>query len=99
MKMEKNKLEYLEKRYRRQMHLEVTRLDPITKELRKVRIFKPKLEQLIKESPFFEHVLCFVMEHGRLPMAEESSDYQKLLGEFKSKNKIKNWGQAEYSTS
>ena len=87
-KHEKDKLEYLEKKYRRNVFLEVTRLDPVTRELSKVRVFKPKLEQLVKESPFFAGVLRFVFEHGRLPAPEESDDYQNILNEFKSKKKI-----------
>ena len=87
-KNEKDKIEYLEKKYRRNVVFEITKIDPITNELRKVRVFKPKLEELIKDSPFFKSVLDFVLAHGRLPVAEESSDYCQLLEEFKSKNKI-----------
>ena len=86
----KDQLEYLERKYRRAIHLEITRLNPLTNELTKVRVFRPNLEQLIKESPFFKSVLGFVLDHGRLPATEESSDYQKLVKEFKSKKKIAN---------
>lgn len=89
-KNEKDKIEFLETKYRRSVILEVTRLDPITKEYRKVRVFKPKLEQLIKDSPYFESVLNFVMDHGRLPVVEESSEFQALIDEFKSKRKVSN---------
>lgn len=89
-KNEINKISYLEQRYRRPVFLEVTRLDPITKERTRVRVFKPKLEELIKDSPDFEDVLNFVLQHGRIPFAEESSSYQGLLGDFKSKRKIEN---------
>ncbi|MCY4523596.1 MAG: DNA phosphorothioation-associated putative methyltransferase, partial [Halobacteriovoraceae bacterium] len=84
----KDKLEYLERKYRRDVLFEITKIDPVTKELRKVRVFKPKLNQLIKDSPFFENVLEFVLKHGRLPLMEESNAYCKLLKEFKSKSKV-----------
>ena len=87
-KHETDRLEYLSRRYRRSVSLEVTRLDPITKKATKVRVFKPKLEELIKESPFFKNVIEFVMEHGRLPSTNESSHYSEMLSEFKSKKKI-----------
>ena len=87
-KNEKDKIEYLETKYRRSVLLEVTKIDPITKESRKVRVFRPKLEQLIKDSPFFGNVLGFVLGHGRLPLPEESGGYRRLIEEFKSKKKI-----------
>ena len=87
-KNENDKISYLEKKYQRNVILEITQIDPVTKDLKKVRVFKQKLEQLIKDSPFFENVLNFILEHGRLPIAEESNAYRSLLKEFKSKKKI-----------
>lgn len=87
-KQEKEKIEYLDNRYRRPVYLEVTRINPETHKKEKVRVFKPKLEEIIKDSPYFNDVLEFVLKHGRLPSVEESQDYQKLIEEFKSKRKI-----------
>lgn len=87
---EKTKLSYLESRYKRPTFLEVTRLDPVTKKRTTVRVFKPKLAELVKESPFFLDVTDFVLWHGRLPSIEESEAYQKLVEEYKSKRAIEN---------
>ncbi len=87
-KCEKTKFQYLESRYRRPVTLEVSKLDPISNKVKKVTVFKPKIDELIKESPFFEGLINFVMQHGRPPTPDESTDYQNLLIEFKSKKKI-----------
>ena len=90
-KREKDKIEYLEKQYRRNIHLEVTRVDPVTQSRVKVRVFRPKLEEFLQDSPFFKNVLGFVLEHGRLPTSEESSDYRNIIEEVKSKRKLANF--------
>lgn len=89
-KDEMSRLEYISSRYRSPAYLEVTRLDPITREPRKVRVFKPKIQELIKESPYFEKAIEFVYSHGRLPRPEEESALNELISEFKSKKKISN---------
>lgn len=89
-KCEKSKFQYLESRYRRPVVLEVSRLDPISNKIQKVKVFKPKIEELIKESPFFEEVINFVMIHGRVPTIQESTSFQNLIEEFRSKRKIEN---------
>lgn len=87
---EHDKLDYLSTRYKRPVFLEVTRLDPVTKKPTRVRVFKPKLAELLKESPFFNDVCEFVLNHGRIPQIEESESFQKLIEEYKSKRKIEN---------
>lgn len=89
-KDEMSRLDYISSRYRSPAYLEVTRLDPITREARKVRVFKPKIQELIKESPFFEKAIEFVYAHGRLPRPEEENAISELISEFKSKKKISN---------
>jgi DNA phosphorothioation-associated putative methyltransferase len=89
-KEEKTKLDYLSSRYKSPAFLEVTRLDPITREARKERIFRPKIQELIKQSPFFEQTINFLYSHGRLPKPEEDVAFNQLISEFKSKKKIQN---------
>lgn len=89
-KDEMSRLDYLQNRYRSPAFLEVTRLDPITREARKERVFRPKIQELIKNSPFFEKAINFVYTHGRLPKPEEEQAFSELLSEFKSKRKISN---------
>lgn len=89
-KKEEEKLAYLQNKYRRAVVLEVTRLDPITREPKRVRVFRPKIEQLIKESPFFSDTVSFLVNHGRLPAPEELDAFRHLIEEFKSKRKITN---------
>ncbi|WP_034730907.1 DNA phosphorothioation-associated putative methyltransferase [Bacteriovorax sp. Seq25_V] len=86
---EQDKLNYLQSRYKRPVILDYTRIDPISKERTRVKVFKPKLEELIKESPFFEETISFLFNHGRLPTDLESSSYKELIREFKSKTKVK----------
>jgi DNA phosphorothioation-associated putative methyltransferase len=87
-KEEREKLDYLQNRYKRAITLEVTRLDPITKKPTKVRVFRPKIEELIKESPFFKDAISFLINKGRVPQPEELDSYRELLNEYKSKRKI-----------
>lgn len=89
-KDEMSRLDYISSRYRSPAYLEVTRLDPVTKEPRKIRVFKPKIQELIKESPYFEKAIEFVYSHGRLPRPEEETALNELIAEFKSKKKISN---------
>lgn len=89
-KEEKSKLDYLSSRYKSPAYLEITRLDPITREARRERIFRPKIQELIKQSPFFEQTINFLYSHGRLPKPEEDAAYNQLVSEFKSKKKIQN---------
>lgn len=89
-KKESAKLDYLQNRYKKAVVLEVTRLDPITNKTTRVRVFKPKIEELIKESPFFMDAISFLVNHGRLPSSEESDAFRQLVVEYKSKKKIQN---------
>jgi DNA phosphorothioation-associated putative methyltransferase len=89
-KCEKQKLSYLQNRYKKAAVLEYTRLDPITHEETKVHVFRPKLEELIEDSAFFKEVGNFILEYGRLPKEDESEAYRNLVKEFKSKMKIEN---------
>jgi DNA phosphorothioation-associated putative methyltransferase len=87
-KNEMAKLEYLQSKYRSPIFLEVTRLDPITREPRKERVFKPKIQELIKESPYYQKAIEFVCQHGRLPKPEEEAAFSTLISEFKAKRTV-----------
>jgi DNA phosphorothioation-associated putative methyltransferase len=89
-KDEIHKLDYLQSKQRSRLFLEVNRLDPLTRETRRVREYKPKLRQLILQHPEFESVLQFISVHGRIPQPEESVAFQQLLTEFKAKRTLIN---------
>jgi DNA phosphorothioation-associated putative methyltransferase len=82
------KLEYLTNRYRRRVFLEVTKLDVPTGQLRKVRILRKKIEELILNSPYFPQVVKAVETLGRIPTKVEYEPYAILIDEFKSKKKV-----------
>ena len=88
-KSESKKLAYLDSRYCRSTILKITQLDPETHKYKKASVLKNKIDTFVKESPFFDGIISFVLSHGRFPRVEESEDFQNLVFEFKSKNKIK----------